>query len=149
MSIEYFSNEFSSSTWSKSCACPCTSSTQPFFFSFERKCFLAFKKWKGAHCAFFHRPDLPSSHFTSLPIHSSNDFKKGYLIHRPDCFLSNLLSDQLANWYYNPDISYKTLRMSDLFNMREQRLELKHKHDDYTASAQIRRRFGGQSELHE
>lgn len=39
--------------------------------------------------------------------------------------------------------------MSDLLNMREQRLELKHKHDDGTASAQIRRRFGGKSELHE
>lgn len=39
--------------------------------------------------------------------------------------------------------------MSDLFNMSEQRLELKHKHDDYTASAQIRRRFGGKGELHD
>lgn len=93
LSIEYFSNEFSSSTWSKSFACPCTSST----FFLKEHFFLLLKNNKGAHCAFFHGPDLPSSHFASLSFHSSNDFKKGYLIHRPDCFLPNLLSDQLAN----------------------------------------------------
>lgn len=88
---------------------------QPFFW--KELFFLALKK--GCSLCFFLQAWPPIISF-NITFKTFNDPKKGHLIHRPDCFLSDLYSvsalnqwiNQLAdiNWYYSLNVTNKTLQ---------------------------------------